>query len=134
MSRRGLGNGVPDLDAPRVDFMFSLVGSLLSIAGGTIVTVALRDARTRRRLLTAGVRAPATVAEVKTMNLRVNGRRQWRLKYDYHDFQSRAHQRSMYLDGDEATRWKPWDTEDVLFDPDRPDRAMWLGRAEENSL
>ena len=61
--------------------IFSFVGAVLSIAGGTIVTVARSSARTKRRLLTAGVRAPATVAEVQDMNLRVNGRTQWRLKY-----------------------------------------------------
>ena len=113
--------------------IFSFVGVLLSVAGGMIVTVALRKARMRQRLLTAGVRAPATVAEVKAMNLRVNGRTQWRLKYDYHDFQSRAHQRSMYLDADEAMRWKPGDTGDVLFDPERSERAIWLGRTDENT-
>lgn len=112
--------------------IFSFVGALLSIAGGTIVTVALRNARTRRRLLTAGVRAPATVAEVKAMNLRVNGRTQWRLKYEYRDYQSRPHSHSMYLDADEARRWKPGDTGDVLFDPDSPDRAIWLGRSQDN--
>jgi hypothetical protein len=59
--------------------IFSFVGGLLSIAGGTIATVALRKARVRKRLLTAGVRASATIAEVKAMNLRVNGRAQWKL-------------------------------------------------------
>ena len=112
--------------------IFTFVGSLLSIVGGTIVTVALRNARTRLRLLTAGVRAPATVAEVKAMNLRVNGRTQWRLKYEYRDYQGRPHRQSMYLDADEAMRWKPGDTGDVLFDRDRPDRAIWLGRADNN--
>jgi hypothetical protein len=110
--------------------IFSFVGGLLSIAGGTIVTVARSSARTKRRLLTAGVRVPATVAEVKDMNLRVNGRTQWRLKYDYHDFRSRPHRRSLYLDADEASLWKPGDAGEVLFDPDRPDRAIWLGRAD----
>ena len=85
--------------------IFSFVGCLLSIAGGTIVTVALRRARLRTRLLTKGVRAPATVAEVKAMNLRVNGRPQWKLKYEYRDHQSRSHFRSLYLDADEASRW-----------------------------
>ncbi len=112
--------------------IFSFVGGFLSLAGGTIATVALRNARTRRRLLTAGVRAPATVAEVKAMNLRVNGRTQWRLKYEYRDYQSRPHSHSMYLDADEARRWKPGDTGDVLFDPDSPDHAMWLGRSQDN--
>jgi hypothetical protein len=113
--------------------IFSVVGGLLSIAGGTIVTAALRSAQTKHRLLTAGVRAPATVAEVKSMNFRLNGRPQWRLKYDYHDFRSRSHRRSMYLDADEASLWKLGDTAEVLFDPDRPNHAMWLGRAQENN-
>jgi hypothetical protein len=54
--------------------IFSFVGGLLSIAGGTIVTVARSSARTRRRLLTAGVRAPATVADVKAMDLSAHRR------------------------------------------------------------
>lgn len=107
--------------------IFACVGSLLSIAGGTIVTVAVRRARLRTRLLTAGVRAPATVADVKAMNLRVNGRTQWKLEYEYRDSRSRAHRRSLYLDAVEAARWKPGDRGDVLFDPDRPEQAVWLG-------
>lgn len=111
--------------------IFSLVGVLMSIAGGTIITLSLRKTRTRRRLLTAGVRAPATVAEVTPMNLRVNGRTQWRMKYDYQDYQNRPHRQSMYLNADEAMRWKAGDTGDVLFDPDRPQSAIWLGRPDE---
>ena len=61
--------------------IFSFVGCLLSIAGGTIVTVAVRRARLRTKLLTTAFRARATVAEVTAMNLRVNGRTQWKLKY-----------------------------------------------------
>ena len=36
----------------------------------------------------------------------------------------------MYLNADEARRWKAGDLGDVLFDPDRPDRAVWLGRSD----
>jgi hypothetical protein len=111
--------------------IFSGVGVLLSTAGGTIITVSLRKARTRRRLLTAGVRTSATVAAVTPMNLRVNGRTQWRIKYDYQDYQNRPHRRSMYLNADEAKRWKAGDTGAVLFDPDRPQSAIWLGRSDE---
>ena len=110
--------------------IFAFVGAYLSVAGGTIAGAALRHGRMRRRLLTAGVRAPATVAGVKAMNLRVNGRTQWRLAYEYRDYQGQPHRRSMYLDGDEARRWQPGDTGEVLFDPDRPQRAIWLGRSE----
>jgi uncharacterized protein DUF3592 len=110
--------------------IFSFVGGLLSIAGGTIVTVAVRKARLRSRLLTDGVRAPATVAEVTAMNLRVNGRPQWKLKYEYRDHQSRSHLRSMYLDVEEASRWNAGDVGDVLFDPNRPDQAVWIGRTD----
>lgn len=113
--------------------IFTFVGTLLSIAGGTIVAVSLRHARTRRRLLTAGVRAPATIAEVKPMNLRVNGRTQWRMKYEYRDYQSKSHRRSMYLNADEAMRWKPGDTGEILFDPDRPASSVWLGRVDEGA-
>ena len=108
--------------------IFSFVGCLLSIAGGTIVTVAVRKARLRTRLLTDGVRAPATVADVTAMNLRVNGRTQWKLQYEYRDSRNRSHRQSLYLEADEARRWKPGDTGDVLFDPNRPDRAVWIGR------
>ena len=110
--------------------IFSFVGCLLSIAGGTTVTVAVRRARLRTRLLTDGVRAPATVAEVTAMNLRVNGRPQWKLKYEYRDHHSRSHFRSMYLDAEEASRWNAGDIGEVLFDPNRPDRAVWIGRTD----
>jgi hypothetical protein len=110
--------------------IFSFVGLLLSIAGGTIVFVSLRRARTTRRLLTSGVRADASVTEVEPMNLRVNGRPQWRLKYEYRDHRSRQHVGSMYLDGEEAERWKAGDAGIVLFDPDRPATAVWLGTPE----
>lgn len=111
--------------------IFASVGALLSIAGGTIVTVALRTERMKQRLLTAGVAARAVVAEVTPMNLRVNGRTQWRLKYDYHDSQNQPHRRSVYLLAEEARTWQPGDAGGVLFDPERPQQAMWLGRPEE---
>lgn len=110
--------------------IFSFVGGLLSIAGATIAGVALRNARVRRRLLTSGVRAPATIAEVKPMNLRINGRTQWRLTYEYRDHQNRPHRRSMHVDADEARRWQPGNTGDVMFDPERPRHAIWLGNIE----
>lgn len=106
--------------------IFAAVGCVLSLAGGTIVVLAVRQARMRRRLLTAGVRAPATVADVRPMNLRLNGRTQSRLTYEYRDFQARAHRRTQYLDADEASRWKAGDAGEVLFDPDDPDQALWL--------
>lgn len=106
--------------------VFAAVGSVLFLAGGTIVLLAAGKARMRRRLLTAGVRAPARVADVRSMNLSLNGRTQSRLTYEYRDLQARAHRRTQYLDAEDARRWKAGDTGEVLFDPDDPGQALWL--------
>ena len=105
----------------------------MSTAGATIVLAALSKERTRRRLLTSGVAASAVVAEVAPMNLRVNGRQQWRLKFDYHDYRNQPHRGSVYMDPDEATLWAEGDRGQVLFDPERPATAIWLGRTETHS-
>lgn len=112
---------------------FAGVGALLTIAGGTIIAVALRTARTKQRLLTSGVAVQAVVAEVTPLNLRVNGRTQWRLKYDYRDSENRAHRQAVYLLADEARTWQPGDAGGVLFDPQRPEQAIWLGRPEKSA-
>jgi len=133
MPGRPSSNAVVGASKRTLLLIFSLAGLVLSTVGGTLVVVSLRKSRTARRLLTAGVRAPATVTEVRPLNLRVNGRTQWRLKYEYHDYQSRPYRRAMYLDADEAMHWKPGDTGDVLFDPDRPATSVWLGKVDEGT-
>ena len=111
--------------------LFAFLGGFLSLVGGTMLVGALRSARTKRRLLESGVRAAAIVAEVGAMNLRVNGRTQWRLKYDYHDYQNRPHRGTVYLAEDTARQWKAGDPGNVMFDPERPQKAIWLGKTEE---
>lgn len=108
--------------------VFAIVGSVMSLAGGTILAVAAQKRRTRRRLLASGVAATAVVVDVSPTTFRINGRPQWRLTYEYRDYASQPHRGSLHVDADDAASWKPGDAGRVMFDPNRPSSNAWMGR------
>jgi hypothetical protein len=120
----------PAGDSAAQPWIFVGLGLALTMAGGAIAGTAIRRERLRRWLLKAGVRAEAAVVDVGPSNLTINGRRQWRLHYSYRDYRNQAHDGRIYLDAVEAHRWQPGHRGAVMFDPDRPQRAVWVGAYE----
>jgi hypothetical protein len=75
-----------------------------------------------------GVRTQGIVTELQERNVKINDVQQWRLHYEYSDFQGIRHPGTIDLPEDEAQGWKVGDAGAVLYDPSRPTEAVWLGR------
>ena len=110
--------------------LFGLIGLVLTVLGSTLFVRAVGNARLDLHLRRHGVSAQGTVTELTDRNLRVNRVRQWRLHYEYADFEGHRHLKTFDLPQDEAQGWTVGDVGGVLYDPARPAEAMWLGRAE----
>jgi uncharacterized protein DUF3592 len=106
------------------------VGTLFTLLGTVMFAGAVRAARLEWRLGQKGVRAPGTVVELRERALEIDGIRQWRLGYEYRDFQGTSHVGTVDVSADEAGRWSVGDAGTVLYDPGRPGEAVWLGREE----
>ena len=70
------------------------------------------------------------MTELKPRNLKVNKARIWRLRYEFRDYQGRAHAQTVDVPESDAELWKVGDTGRVLYDPANPRDAIWLGRDE----
>lgn len=111
-----------------LDTLFTLLGFGLAALGGTFFVRAVRNARLEWRLRRNGVSTQGTVTELRARNLRINNVQQWRLDYEYRDFQERRHSKTITIPGDEAQLWKVGDAGGVLYDSAQPTEAVWLGR------
>ena len=106
---------------------FALPGALFAGVGGMFFFGAIGQARLEWRLRQTGVHAQGKVTELRDRNLKINGVRQWRLHYEFSDYQGRRHQNTTDLPEDEAQSWRVGETGKVLYDSARPSEAMWLG-------
>jgi Protein of unknown function (DUF3592) len=119
------------LAGPRAWFwtaFIALLGAIVTTIAGTIFMGAVRHARLEWRLRQSGVHANGTITELRDRNLKINGVRQWRLHYEFSDYQGRRHRKSADVAEDEAQTWKVGESGKVLYDSARPDDAVWLGR------
>jgi hypothetical protein len=108
--------------------LFGLIGSVFSVLGGTVLARTVRQARLEERLRHHGVSTQGTVIELRERNVTVNDVRLWRLHYEYRDFQTHRHVKTVDLLEDEAQQWKVGDVGKVLYESERPTEAVWLGR------
>ena len=107
---------------------FGLLGLVFAVLGSTVFVRSVRSARLEWHLRQHGVNTQGTVTELRDRNLKLNGAQQWRLCYEYRDFQGHRHVKTFDLPQDEAQRWQPGDVGSVLYDSSRPTEAVWLGR------
>ena len=107
---------------------FGFLGLVFAVLGTTVFVRAVRNARLEWHLRQHGVNTHGTVTELRDQNLKLNGAQQWRLHYEYRDFQGHRHVKTFDLPQDEAQRWKPGDVGGVLYDSARSTEAVWLGR------
>jgi hypothetical protein len=108
--------------------IFGLLGSVFTVLGGVFFVRAVGKARLESRLRQQGVRAQGAVTELRARNLRINDVQQWRLHYEYRDFQGQRQVGTTDIPEDEAQQWKVGDTGAVLYDPSQPAEAVWLGK------
>jgi hypothetical protein len=108
--------------------VMGLVATLFFTIGATFFGRSLKRARLEWRLFQRGAAATATVIDVRDRRLKINGVGQWRLTFEYDDFQARRHSGTHDVPEDEARIWKVGDRGAVRYDPGRPADAIWLGR------
>lgn len=107
-----------------IGISFMLIGA--GIAGYGIV-----ELQTEERLRSTGTVAQATIREVERTSTRVNGRFQYRARYEYQDSAGRTHQgSSTLLTPGQAQTWRPGDQAIIRYDPQQPATSIWLGRDE----
>ncbi len=110
-------------------FVFMGAGAVFAPIGGLVFLKGWRQYRTRRRLLSSGMPAEATVTEVALTRIHVNGIWQWRIHYRYQDHMAQTHEgQSGLLSPEEAEAWRAGDTGQVRFDRERPEESIWVGR------
>ncbi|MCA1650245.1 MAG: DUF3592 domain-containing protein [Acidobacteria bacterium] len=107
---------------------FGLLGLVFAVVGSTVFVRAVRNARLVWHLRQNGVRTQGTVTELQDLKLKLNGAQQWRLQYEYRDFQGHPHLKTFDMPQNEAQTWTAGDVGAVLYDSTRPTEAMWLGR------
>jgi hypothetical protein len=108
--------------------IFGLLGLMLAALGAFVFSGTIRQARLASRLRQHGVSVKGTVTELVERKLKINGVRQWGLRYEYADFQGHRHEGAIDLPAHEAQAWSVGDTGSVSYDPERPVEAIWLGR------
>lgn len=110
--------------------VFGGLGGVFTIAGGIICFVSITRRVGRSRLLRSGTHTNATVSAVGPTNFRINGVTQWRVSYRYEDPLGREYRgKSPYLSPDGGEIWKEGDSANIMFDPQRPSKSLWIGKA-----
>jgi hypothetical protein len=107
----------------------SVLGCVFFVIGATFLLRSIRQARLEWRLRRHGVAAEGTITELRDRRLKTNGVRQWRLHYEYDDFQGRRHAATHDLSEGGALPWTIGDIGIVRYDPSKPGDAIWLGRS-----
>ena len=108
--------------------ILALVSVVFFPVGATFFRRSIRRARLEWRLRHTGAAATGVIAEIADRNLKINDVRQFRLTYEYDDFQARRYTGTHDVPEDEALLWKVGDTGAVRYDSQQPAESIWLGR------
>ena len=110
--------------------VFTLLGTIFALVGGTMSFVSLRHISLALRILREGMIAEGTVLAVQATGTTINRVRQWELRYQYRDHLGQTHEGvSELLSPDEASAWHKGATGTVRFDRLRPQDSAWVGKA-----
>src|SRR6188768_4275352 len=106
-----------------------IIGAVFTVIGSGFAGYGVWELQTEERLRATGTVARATVTEVERTSTRINGRSQWRARYEYQDQAGRTHQgSSRLLSPGQAQTWRPGDQALIRYDPADPATSIWLGR------
>lgn len=110
--------------------VFTLLGAIFALVGGTMSFFSLRHILVALRILREGMLAEGTVLAVQATGTTINRVRQWELRYQYRDPLGQTHEGvSELLSPDEASAWHKGATGTVRFDRLRPQDSAWVGKA-----
>jgi hypothetical protein len=111
------------------------IGIIFSAVGAGFAGYGLWQEQLEQRLLATGTPARATVVAVEQSYTRINGRYQWRVRYQYQDQAGGTHQgTSGLMDPALAQTWRPGEQAFVRYDPADPATSIWLGREDRAGL
>jgi hypothetical protein len=101
---------------------FTGAGAFTLLVGGVVFFVGARKASRNLSIWRSGMTAEATV-----LRRYVSGSERY-LQYRYRDLQGREHTYTdSSLSAEEYARWKVGDKGNIRFDPENPDRSVWVG-------
>jgi len=108
--------------------IFGSFGMVFGGIGGFLFFKGIVGILRNMRLEKEGTLAKATVTSVEQTNLRVNGRPQWRIRYQFTDRQGRkVDGKSDAMPYEEVERFREGGSGNVRFDPEKPSANLWLG-------
>jgi hypothetical protein len=96
------------------------------------LVLGIRDVKSWKHILRSGAPARGTVNLVEEKRQRL-GRWTWTpgwiISYRYSDMNGRVNSgESAYLSGREAARWRTRDSCLIVYDPERPESSVWIGK------
>ena len=108
--------------------LFVAVGAVALVAGLAVVLRQVSRIRAEQRLWRVGVATEASVLGIEQSNVKFNERPLWHVLYEFADSGGQRHTgRSDYLSLEDAQAWQVGDRGAVRYDPDAPDKNIWLG-------
>src|SRR5919204_665288 len=127
----------PEIQRPAsFDERWAILALLGMFGAGLAYTVVMvwraeRVRSTNAALAERGMRTSAVVSDVKMV---LFGQRTMRVSYEYRDLEGRPRQgRSPTLYAEEAAAYPRGATATIAYDPNAPDRSMWIGAADPNA-
>ncbi len=111
--------------------LFTAVGAVALVAGLAVVLRQVSRIRAEQRLWRVGVAAEASVVGIEQSNVTFNKRPLWHVLYEFADSGGQPHTgRSGYLSLADAQASQAGARGTVRYDPDAPDKNIWLGGIE----
>jgi hypothetical protein len=107
--------------------LLAAVGLLFAGIGATLFVRSVRQARLEWRLRREGARAEGTITELTDRHLKINDVPQWRLHYEFRDYQGRTHVGTVDVSEEDAVQCKVGDVGTVIYDTRHPSDAIWVG-------
>lgn len=112
-------------------FIFAGLGALFSIAGGAVFWAGLRSRRVTGQLRHRGTSVEATVTGVDPASVRINGVKQWVIRYEFTDSNGRKRTGTSFpMAPEEAEAWEAGQRGFIRYDPHAPGKSLWVGTAE----
>jgi hypothetical protein len=112
-------------------FIFAGIGALFTIVGGAVFWSGLRSRRVTERLRHSGMTVEATVTSIGPGSVRINGVKQWVIRYEFTDAAGRKRTGiSFPMAPEEAEAWDAGQHGFIRYDPRAPGKSLWIGTAE----
>ncbi len=114
--------------------IFAGLGGFFTFAGAGLIVFSLIGGSRRRRLRRTGTPVEGVVVSSQPTNFSINRVPQWRIRYRYRDLYGVEHEgRSGFLPPSVGSGWREGDTGQVKFDPQKPEKSIWLGHGVDDS-